>query len=208
MKSNIRAVLLGGMILAAAQADDVARTLKGIEDRYNNAKTLEVDFTESFKERSRTITHTGTLYLRKPQKMLWRYTSPAGRLFVLDSKFVYDYTPGDKQVEKVPFKETDDNRAPLAFLLGNLNFHQDFKDQFSTAADGTITALAKSDKFQYTEVSFLAGPDFAIHKLTVKLQDGSAIVYQFDGEKKNQPLEDSLFRFTAPPGVQIVEAAK
>jgi outer membrane lipoprotein carrier protein len=208
MKSTIRAILLGGTILAAAQADDVARTLKGIEDRYNTAKTLEVNFTETFKERNRTFANKGTLYLRKPQKMLWRYTSPEGRLFVLDGKFVYDYTPGEKQVVKVPFKETDDNRAPLAFLLGNLNFHQDFKDQFSTAADGTVTALAKSDKFPYTEVAFLAGPDFVIHKLTVKLQDGSAIVYQFDGEKKNQPLADSLFRFTAPPGVQIVEATK
>jgi outer membrane lipoprotein-sorting protein len=47
-----------------------------------------------------------------------------------------------------------------------------------------------------------------IHKLTVKGQDSSVIVYEFEGEKKNQPLADSLFRFTAPPGVQIVDASK
>lgn len=202
MKSYLRVLLLGAVAVAAAQGDDLSQTLKGIEDRYNKANTLEVNFTESYKQ----FTHKGALYLSKPRKMLWRYTSPAGRLFVMDGKFTYDYTPGDKQVEKVALKQTDDMRAPLAFLLGNLNFHQDFKDQFSVAADGTITALAKSDKFPYTEVSFLADKDFAIHKLKVKLQDNSVITYQFDGEKKNPVLADSLFRFTAPPGVSIVEA--
>ncbi|MGH9592874.1 MAG: LolA family protein [Bryobacteraceae bacterium] len=208
MISILRPILLGAVLLTAAQGDNVSSTLKGIEERYNSAKTLEVSFTETFRQRSRTIAQKGTLYLRKPQKMLWRYTSPKGRLFVVDGKSIYDYAPGDKQVERVPFKETDDMRAPLAFLLGNLNFHEDFKDQFSIATDGTITALAKSDKFPYTEVSFLAGPDFVIHKLTVKLQDNSVIEYQFEDEKRNQPLADSLFRFTAPPGVQVVEATK
>jgi outer membrane lipoprotein carrier protein len=194
-------------VILAAQADDVSQTLKGIEDHYNTAQTLQVNFTETSRSHNRTLTQKGTLYLRKPQRMLWRYTSPEGRLFVLDGKFVYDYLPGDKQVERVPFKTTDDMRAPLAFLLGNLNFHQDFKDQFSTAPDGTITALAKSDKFPYTEVSFLAGTDFVIHKLTVKQQDNTVIEFQFDSEKKNPPLSDTLFRFVPPAGVQVVEAS-
>ncbi len=206
MKSNIRAILLAGVILTAAQADDVSQTLKGIENHYNTAQTLQVNFTETSRSHNRTLTQKGTLYLRKPQRMLWRYTSPEGRLFVLDGKFVYDYTPGDKEVEKVPFKTSDDMRGPLAFLLGNLNFHQDFKDQFSVAPDGAITALAKSDRFPYTEVSFLAGPDFVIHRLTVKQQDNTVIEFQFDGEKKNPALSEALFHFSAPPGVQIAFA--
>jgi outer membrane lipoprotein carrier protein len=137
--------------------------------------------------------------------MLWRYTSTEGRVYVLDGKFTYDYTPGAKVVERELFKETDDSRAPLAFLLGKLNFHNDFRDEVRTAADGTITLLAKSDKYPYTEVSFQATPDFVIHRLTVKLQDNSVIEYQFDGEKKNPALADSLFTFKAPPGVQIVD---
>src|SRR5262249_3830218 len=96
-------------------------------------------------------------------------------------------------------------RAPLAFLLGDLNFHRDFKDQFKTDPDGTITAYAKSDKYPYTEVSFLAGPDFVIHKLIVKGQDNSTNEFVFDGEKRNPQLADSLFLFPPPAGVQVID---
>jgi outer membrane lipoprotein carrier protein len=212
MKSYIKAVVLGGTMLLGVmpvriKADDLSGTLKGIEDRYNSIKTLEVNFTESSKQGNRTITDKGTLFLHKPKKMLWRYSTPEGRMFVMDGKYVYDYSPGDKQVERVPFKETEDTRGPLAFLLGNLNFKDDF-GKFNTAADGTITALPKSDKSAYTEVSFQVGPDFAIHKLIVKLQTGPVVEYRFDGEKKNPTLADSLFVFKAPAGVPIVQATK
>jgi len=76
----------------------------------------------------------------------------------------------------------------------------------TTAADGTITLLAKSDKYLYSEVSFQSDPDFAIRKLVVKLQDNSVIEYRFDGEKRNPTLSDELFKFTPPAGVQIVQA--
>jgi outer membrane lipoprotein carrier protein len=201
LKSTLVAGLLGGFALTLAAAPDLDTTLKGIEDRYNKAGTMEVGFTEHYQH----TTHKGTLYLKKPNRMLWKYTSPAGRLFLADGKFVYDYTPGDIQVERQPFKTTEDMRAPLAFLLGKLNFHRDFDSKFLIASDGTITAQAKSDDFPYTQVSFLAEPDFSIHKLSVTLQDNSVIEYTFDDEKRNPPIPDSLFRFTPPSGVKVVD---
>jgi len=206
MKLTLSLALLSAVILSSAQGADTARTLKGVEDRYNKAQTLEVSFTQTYKQRNRNITEKGTLFLRKPQRMLWRYSSPEGRVYVMDGNYTYDYTPGEKQVERVPFKKTDDMRAPLAFLLGKLNFHDDFRDEVTTAADGTITLLAKSDKYLYSEVSFQSDPDFAIRKLVVKLQDNSVIEYRFDGEKRNPTLSDELFKFTPPAGVQIVQA--
>ena len=95
---------------------------------------------------------------------------PPGKLFVSDGKFIYSYTPQDNRAEKMKLKETDDMRAPLAFLLGRLDFNKDFREFRAHAEDGGvfITAIPKSDKLPYSEVSFLVAPDFTIRRLEVK----------------------------------------
>jgi len=99
-------------------------------------------------------------------------------------------------------------RAPLAFLLGRLQFNEDFREFRSRPeSDGVfITAIPKSDKLPYTEVSFLAAPDFSIRRLEVKGQDGSVLQFTFENEKKDPPIQDSMFRFTPPSGAEYVDS--
>lgn len=192
--------------LSAADID-LSRTLKGIEDHYNRIQTLELTFTQKYTFQKRARTEMGELFLRKPGRMRWQYTAPPGKLFVSDGKFMYSYFPAENRVEKTPFKETDDMRAPLAFLLGRLNFQDDFRE-FRTQPDRDnvfITALPKSDKLLYSEVKFLVSPDFVIHWLSVTGQDGSTNEFVFENEKKNPPIPDTMFRFTPPPGVEITD---
>jgi outer membrane lipoprotein carrier protein len=107
------------------------------------------------------------------------------------------------------FKETDDLRAPLAFLLGKLHFADDFREYRSHPEEGGlfITAIPKSDKLPYTEVSFLATPQNTIRRLEVKGQDNSVLQFTFENEKKDPPLQDSLFKFVPPPGVEYVDSS-
>jgi outer membrane lipoprotein carrier protein len=195
--------------LAAAAEIDVPRTLKGIEDRYNRTQTLQLAFTESYQQGARTRVEKGDLFLRKPGRMRWQYSAPAGKLFISDGKFIYSYTPQDNRAEKMKLKETDDMRAPLAFLLGRLDFNKDFREFRAHAEDGGvfITAIPKSDKLPYSEVSFLTTPDYTIRRLEVKNQDNSVLRFAFENEKKDPALQDSLFRFTPPPGVEYVDAS-
>lgn len=202
-------LLLGALIAPARAADfDVTRVLKGIEDRYNHAQALQLSFTESYQLRGRQQVEKGELFLRKPGRMRWQYTSPPGKLFISDNKFIYSYTPQDHRAEKMKMKETDDMRAPLAFLLGRLQFSEDFREfRSQPEGDGVfITAIPKSDKLPYTEVSFLAAPDFSIRRLEVKGQDGSLLRFTFENEKKDPPLQDAMFRFTPPPGAEYVDS--
>jgi outer membrane lipoprotein carrier protein len=186
---------------------DIPKLLKGVEERYNHTQTLETAFTESVTVQGHKRTERGELYLRKPGRMRWQYISPAGKLFVSDGKYIYSYYPDEKRAERETFKETEDMRAPLAFLLGRLNFHDDFRE-FRAQPDqperGTVflTAIPKSDKLPYSEVTFLVTPDFVIHYLSVKGQEGSVTEFVFENEKKNPQLSDALFHFTPPPGVE------
>jgi outer membrane lipoprotein-sorting protein len=111
-----------------AAAPDVMDVLKGIELRYNRAQTVDVLFEQTFTAPRRgPKTERGELFLRKPGRMRWQYTAPAGKLFVSDGKYIYLYTPSTHRVERSKVKESDDLRAPLAFLLGKLDFQRDFK---------------------------------------------------------------------------------
>jgi len=191
-----------------ADAIDIPKILKGVEDHYNRVQSLEVAFTESWAQQGRKRTDKGELFLRKPGRMRWQYSSPAGKLFISDGKFTYLYLPEEHRAQRMPFKDTEDVRAPLAFLLGKLNFQNDFKE-FRAQPDRDnmfITATPKSDKLPYTEVTFLISPDSVIHWLSVKQQDNSTLDYGFQSEKANPPIPEGMFRFVPPPGVEYVDA--
>jgi outer membrane lipoprotein carrier protein len=200
-------VLLASAPLWAADPD-ISKLLKGIEDRYNHAQTLQVGFQETYMTQGRRRTESGELYLRKPGRMRWEYTKPAGKLFVSDGKNVYFYSPDTNRAEKMKLKETEDMRAPMAFLLGRLDFQKDFKEFQSKSEGGavSITALPKSDKLPYREVSFTVDEtNSRIQRLVVTGQDASVLEFIFLDEKLNPPVTDAMFRFQVPKGAEFVD---
>ncbi len=204
-----RAIWVFLAILPAFAADDtITPILKGVQDRYNKAKTLQVNFSETYTVQGRPRQNeSGLLTLRKPGRMRWDYTTPAGKLFLSDGKSVWLYTPDSKRVEKMKLKESEDMRAPLAFLLGKLDFQKEFRD-FQIKSDGgtgyVISAKAKSEKLPYEAIQLTASKDFVITNLVVTGQDQSVLNFAFSSEKFNPPVNDSMFQFLMPAGATLV----
>ena len=148
------------------------------------------------------------MYLRKPGKMRWDYPTPLGKLFISDGKYLYLYTPSQHRAEKMKMKETDDLRAPLAFLLGKLDFSRDFSDFQVKPADLQVTAQPKTEKMPYRQVDFVVGPDAQINRLKVVGQDNSILAFNFENEVVNPALDDKIFRFQVPPGATFVDTAE
>jgi outer membrane lipoprotein carrier protein len=199
------------LMAAAAAGADVQQILNGIEKRYNTAQTLRVQFTETYQVQGRRRQmESGELFLRKPGRMRWQYYQPPGKLFVSDGKFVYYYSPETNRAEKMKLKETEDMRAPLAFLIGRLNFKDDFKEFRTRTEDGNtwITAIPKSDRAPYTEVSFVTAPDFSIRRLIVTGVDRSVLEFTFANEARNPKIADTLFRFEPPQGAEYVDLSQ
>ncbi len=199
-------VSLACLPLQAAEAD-LNKLLKGVEEHYNRAKTLQVHFVESYTVQGRARkSESGELTLRKPGRMRWDYTEPSGKLFISDGKDVYLYTPEAHRVEKTKLKASDDMRAPLAFLLGKLDFAKDFRD-LEVKPEGTqylITAKAKNDSFPYEKVQMLVTPDYQIQRMIINLQGQSLLTFELDGEKLNPAVDDALFKFQMPAGATVV----
>ena len=202
-------LLLAG--LAPAKDQKLDSLLHTVEQRYNKAKTLSLHFTESYSAGKRVRrTESGVLELRKPGKMRWNYTEPAGKIFLSDGKYFYLYKPDTNRVEKTRLKESEDLRAPLAFLLGKLNFYKEFSGFSSRReGDGTwIEARPNSAALPYSEVHFLVTPDGRINRLRVMNDDLSTLDFTFEQEVLNPPFDSARFNFQLPPGAEIVEGAE
>ncbi len=207
-----RCLLICAFALSAAPAG-VSPTadalIAQVEARYNKAQTLSVHFDESYSLLGRKRPpESGTLTLRKQGKMRWDYTRPEGKLFISDGKTIFLYTSGDNRVEKVPVRDTEDMRAPLAFLLGRLELKKEFRDfQVRQQPDGaSLLASAKTDRLPYKTIEMLIAPDGSIRQLQVAGRDESLLSYVFRDEKLNIPLNDSIFHFTIPAGAEVVDA--
>jgi outer membrane lipoprotein carrier protein len=192
--------------LPALAADPaLTRLLNEVEAHYNGVRTLHVTFEETLSGPGRPRrTEAGDLYLRKPGRMRWEYKTPAGKLFLSDGKEVFYYNPATNTAEKLRLRETEDMRAPLAFLLGRLDFDKDFTDFASRAAatDTVVSATPKSDKLPYKRVEFWVSPQRDIRRLVITTQDNSLLAFVFANERMNPPLDDKLFRFQLPAGAK------
>jgi outer membrane lipoprotein carrier protein len=183
--------------------------IAGVERRYNGAQTLSVGFSETYSILGRAKRpESGTLVLRKPGRMRWSYTQPPGKLFVSDGKQVYLYTPEDNRAEKSILKASEDMRAPMAFLLGKLNFRKEFKTFATRPGDGGtwLDCEAANDRVPYEKVSMLVAPDDSIKQLHITGRDQSELDFTFRDEVLNPKVNAAEFEFVPPAGTEIVDA--
>jgi outer membrane lipoprotein carrier protein len=206
---NLVAVVsvLGVSVLSGADAR-LDPLLHGVENHYNHTQSLKLDFSETYTAARRpTQVERGVLYLRKPGKMRWDYAAPAGKVFLSDGKNVFFYTPDNHRLEKSKLKESEDLRAPLAFLLGKLNFWKEFRS-FTSRNEGDsvwVTAIPNSDQAAYSQVEFLVAPNFVINRVRITGVERSVLDFTFTNEQVNAPVAASMFTFTPPPGTEFVE---
>lgn len=196
---------------AAAMTSSADSLIAKIQDRYNRARTLAVNFSESYSIDGRTRPpEDGHLSLRKQGKMRWDYINPAGKLFISDGKRVFLYTAGDNRVEKIPLKDTEDMRAPLAFLLGHLELKKEFRDfRVREGSGGTwLEASSRSNRVPYSRVEMLVAGDGRIERMNITGRDRSELTFTFSDEKLNPALPEGLFHFEIPAGAEVVDSVE
>ncbi len=140
--------------------------------------------------------------------MRWSYDAPSGKLFVLDGKFAWFYTPGDAQVSRSAAKQLDDLRSPLRLLLGHTQLAKEL-DQIATEPDGAsfrITGVPKGMAQRVHLLTLIVAPNGAIERMKLEETDGATTEFTFSGIEEDIPLPPAEFIFTPPPGIPLVEA--
>ncbi len=196
--------------LSAQKPSPTAKELAARVDRhYNQLQSLKADFVENYQGMGIKRTESGTLLLLKPGRMKWDYSTPAGKLFLLDGKFAWFYTRGDPQVQRIPAKELDDLRSPLRFLLGHTELAKEMDTLTLGAAQGgllTLTGQPKGQEARIRRLTMTVTAEGTITAIEIEETDGALTHFSFSGEQANVPVAPETFHFTAPAGVPVVNA--
>ncbi len=192
---------------ATASADPTLPELAGrVDAHYNRLHSLSVQFTETYQGMGMQRSESGTLLLAKPGRMKWSYTQPAGKLFVIDGKYGYSYTPGDAQAERYPTKQLEDFRSPLRFLLGHAQIQKELTGLTLTpdGADYQLRGVPKGMEQRVSEVELTVTIDGTIEVMQWKETDGATTEFRLSNEQQNPMLSAGAFSFQPPAGVVVV----
>ncbi len=183
--------------------------LKTVDDHYNHLSSLRARYVERYSGMGLSRAESGTLLLKKPGRMRWAYDTPTGKVFVLDGKYAWFYTPGDPQVQRIPAKQMDDLRTPLRFLLGHTQLAKEL-DGIQVTPDATGNVIAGVPKGMQNRVRVLTlhvTPAGAITAMKIEEQDGATTEFTFTEMQENVPARDADFTFTPPVGVTVINGA-
>lgn len=185
---------------------DQAALIHKVDDHYNHLTSLRAHYTEHYTGMGMDRTESGTLLLKKPGRMRWSYDQPVGKVFVLDGKYAWFYTPGDTQAQRVPAKELDDLRSPLRFLLGHTQLQKEL-DNLTVTPDGPgykITGIPKGMSQRVKALTLGVTSTGTIEQMQIEELDGSVTSFNFSGIEENVPVKSEDFTFHPPAGVAIV----
>jgi outer membrane lipoprotein carrier protein len=191
-------------------APSAAQLAAAVDHHYNVLRRLRVNFTETYQGMGMDRHESGVLLLEKPGRMRWNYAEPAGKVFVLDGKYGWFYTPGDAQVQQIPAKKLDDLRSPLRFLLGHAQLTKELAGLTMAPADGDMFRLRgvpRGMEQRVRSLELVVSREGTIHSMTLEELDGSRTSFVFKDEQANPAIAVDTFRFTPPAGVQVVEGA-
>lgn len=180
-----------------------------VDQHYNKLHSLKAGFTESYDGLGVRRTESGTLLLQKPGRMRWDYSSPAGKIFLLDGKFGWFYAPGDPHVQRMKAKDLDDLRSPLRFLLGHTELEKELtRLTLSPAAGGafTLTGQPKGEEKRVARLALTVLGDGSITGIEIEETDGAITRFRFSSEQSDAQIPANAFRYTPPPGVPVVDA--
>jgi outer membrane lipoprotein carrier protein len=195
---------------ARAATLDAATLARRVDRHYDELRSLEVQFVQTYEGMGMNKRQSGALLLKKPGLMRWTYTDPNGKLYILNHKYGYFYTPGQTEAQRVPAKQIDDLQSPLRFLLGHTNLEREISDlRIISQQNGayTLQGVPRRMGKQISSLSLTVTPDGIIRQIRVVETDGVVNEFQFSGETDNVPAPDSAFEFHAPAGVAIVDGS-
>ena len=191
----------------AQPAPTAQQVAQRVDKYYNGLHSLRTTFTESFHGMGIDREESGTLLLRKPGKMHWSYANPAGKIFLLDGKYAWFYSPGDAQVERVSAAQLDDLRSPLRFLLGHTQLQKELEGLTLTTTDAglQLSGVPKGMQNRVEKIVLGVSADGIIRSMIINETDGAQTSFTFKESQPDVAAPDTDFVFHPPPGIPVVD---
>ena len=199
---RILALIALGLASAVAHADAV----DALKDFVRDVKTGSAQFTQTVTspDGAKKKTSSGSFEFARPNRFRFAYAKPFEQVIVADGQKVWIYDADLNQVTARKFSAAL-GATPAALLAGGaLDKDFDIAAQPSTGGLDWVLATpkAKEGAFQSVRVGF-KGKELAAVEIVDSFSQRSLL--QFGKFVANAALPESTFRFSVPPGADVIE---
>jgi outer membrane lipoprotein carrier protein len=184
----------------------VAVAADSLLDFSNNLKSFRASFAQTVYDADSVVLQesSGTVVLARPGRFKWTYEAPVNQVIVADGLTLWVYDEEIKQVTRQP-QSTTLGSAPIGLLSG----------QRDLASEFAITELGVKDDLEWFQLRPLVS-DTDFNEIFIAIQAGSLHAMElrdnfdqatqiiFSNFEKNIALDNDLFTFVVPEGVDVV----
>jgi outer membrane lipoprotein carrier protein len=195
----IIALVSAATVAYAAEIDNAAAAMAGMEASFTQRFTPK-GFTNSQVESGSVI--FGTLPM-----MRWTYSKPEEKVFVFDGTTSSFYVAADKQVTVATIDDRRKSELPFLLIGDPAARERLFVVKESRSGGNTVVSLQPRDaSATIRNITLTIAPTHLIQQLQYSDREGNRTVFDFSGFRR-RTLSPDLFRFTPPPGVEVVSAS-
>lgn len=198
----------------ASACDDVAHSVARIQERYDGIRDLSADFEQVSQtvvmgggaSLEPTATH-GKVVLAKPGRMLWSYLEPEPSFVISNGDVVWIYDVEGRQVTRVPVDRGYLAGAALQFLLGQGRLAETFRIEVTRCEGGDIgLELVPRAPASYERLTLTSeAATGLVTETSIVDLFGNRTSLRFSNIRVNGSPDPSVFEFTVPKGVELLE---
>lgn len=194
--------------MAAESADgQKEKILTGIEMRYGGKEfSASYQQTSILKALEVNESASGKVFFSHPGKMRWEYSEPEVHQIISDGVSLWIYKPDEKQVTKGSAAQFFKEGAGGAFLSDISTMRKNYTITVNSGDPSSIemTMIPKKKNQDISSITLTVAKDsYDIKKVVTFNAYGDATELVFSNITFTE-LDDSLFKFSVPEGVDII----
>jgi outer membrane lipoprotein carrier protein len=202
-------VLICALLLFSTVAAGAAAAESGGEQMdqfFADLKSFSADFTQVVRDADGSIqqTATGTVVIKRPGRFRWDYATPYVQVILGDGKRLWTY---DADLEQATVKPLGDVIAGTPAVL--LSQKQPPRELFHVSEVGATEGIAwvelrpHDTEMQFQQIRLALKADMLMAMELIDTFDQVTRI-SFSEVNRNGPVDDSLFEFSLPPGVDLI----
>jgi len=177
-----------------------------LESFLAGTQTIEARFQQKLLDNKGILLQqsAGKFTLKRPGKFIWDYMLPYPQKIVSNAKKIWVF---DSELEQVSIKQYSDmlSGAPVALLDQRKKLADDFvvTDAGNLQGQDWVKLTPRSAESEFTEIYV----GMSKHNLkSMRLIDsfGQSTTIEFEQLQTNVPLDDAVFEFKPPAGVDVI----
>jgi outer membrane lipoprotein carrier protein len=201
-------LVLTAVSTPAATPSDAARNAlalaQKVQAHHAQVRDMQARFVQTYSSGllGREVVEQGSMSIKRPHRMLWKYEKPEQKVFVSDGKTSYFYVPADRQV--IVRDATGERGVALQILSGRSDLLAEFQALAVEGADDRVRLVPRQESAEVREVVIEADAAGRIRWIEIVDLQGNRSTFRFEDVKENKGLPDRLFEFKIPRGVEVV----